>query len=172
MQLIRQRLSIVEVFLLVIIVASALSLSLAVYQDIQIHNRFYADLPRDNPFTINATPISRAQLPVRLILITSLLVSFLGARSRKFVGLVISILGLLALIVLYLQWWRHSFDIAEARHGSDSMEMSHTLYLRDGNWLDIGVFLASICALGWMVAILILHFRARRGSSSINNDLS
>jgi hypothetical protein len=142
--------------LLIVFVASALSSSLAVYRYIQVYDQFYAALSPEDHFTVSGTPISHAMLPIRLVLMTSLLISFIGVRSRKFGGRLLSTLGPLLLIGLYLQWWRHSFQLAEAFGDIESTkEMSHTLYLKDGNWLDIGVFLMSIGALCWVVVTLI-----------------
>ena len=161
MRLLRQRLSALDVFLLVILVIFTLSSSLAVYRDLQAYNQFSAASSEADHFTISGTPVSRAMLPTRLILLTSLLISFIGVRSRKFGGRLLSALGLLLFIGLYLQWWRHSFQVAEAfEYVEATKEMSHTLYLKDGNWLDIGVFLASVWALGWVVATLITQPKA------------
>ena len=102
---------------------------------------------------------------------TSLLISFIGVRSRKFGGRLLSTLGLLLVIGLYLQWWRHSFQVARAvEHIESTIEMSHTLYLKDGNWLDIGVFVASLWAFGWVVATLITRPKGSEESVSHNGS--
>jgi hypothetical protein len=160
MRFLRQRLSALDVFLLVILVISTLSSSLAVYRDKQVYDRFYEASSGDDHFTISGSPVSRAMLPIRLVLMTLLLISFIGVRSRKFGGKMLSALGLLLLIGLYLQWWRHSFQVAKSfEYIESTKEMSHTLYLKDGNWLDIGVFLASIVALGCVVATFIAQLK-------------
>jgi hypothetical protein len=164
MRLLRQRLRPLDVFLLVILVSFTLSSSLAVYRDLQVFNQFHAVSSTDDHFTISGNPISRARLPMRLVLMTSLLISFIGIRSRKFGGRLLSVLGLLLFIGLYLQWWRHSFQVARAvEQIGSTMEMSHTFYLKDGNWLDIGVFLASLLAFGWVVATLITKSKVSEG---------
>ena len=163
MGLLKQRLSALDHFLLIILVASALSTSWAVAKDIQAFNQFYAassadDHSTNDRFTISGSPTSHAMLPIRLLLMLSLLVSFIGIRSRKFLGRLLSTLTLLLLIGLYLQWWRHSFEMAKASQSIELIkQMSRTLYLKDANWLDIGVFFASISALGWMIATLIVQ---------------
>ena len=170
MRLLRQRLSALDGFLLLIFVASALSLSLAIYKDIQVYDQFFAASSPEDHFTLSGSPNSHTMLPIRLVLMMSLLLSVIGVRSGRFSGRLLSTLGLLLLIGLYLQWWRHSFLLAEAFGDIESTkEISHTLYLKDGNWLDIGVFLASICALGWVVANLITEPKVGRGSPSAHN---
>lgn len=49
--------------------------------------------------------------------------------------------------------------------------MSHTLYLKDGSWLDVGVFLASVWALGWVVVTLISKSKAGRWKVFHHNAL-
>ena len=170
MRLLRQRLSALDVFLLVILVSFTLSSSLVVYRDIQGFDQFDAASSTDDHFSISGNPISRARLPMRLVLMTSLLISFIGVRSRKFGGRLLSALGLLLLIGLYLQWWRHSFQVAKALEQIESTrEMSRTLYLKDGSWLDIGVFLASLLAFGWVVATLITQSKGSEGKFLSHN---
>ena len=157
MGLFKQRLSALDHFLLIILAASVLSASLAVARDIRAFNEFYTasstdDHSTNDHFTISGTPTSHAMLPIRLLLIVSLLASFIGVRSRKFLSRLMSGLVLLLLIGLYLRWWKHSFEMAKASENIELIrQMSRTLYLKDGNWLDIGVFFASISALGWVV---------------------
>jgi hypothetical protein len=162
MRLGRQRFSALDHFALAIFLASALSSLLAIYGDIQVFKRFYAASSQDDPFTLSGSPISHAMLPIRLVLMVSLLVCFIGVRSRKLGGRLLSTLVLLLLIGLYLLWWRHSFHRAEAsRHFGETI--THTLYLMDANWIDIGVFVLSIAAFGWVVVTLKTQLKGNEG---------
>ena len=68
---------------------------------------------------------------------------------------------------------RHSFQLAESFGDIESTkEMTHTLYLKDANWLDIGVFVLSIGALGWVVFTLLTNRKLVKGKDFGHNQVS
>lgn len=94
----------------------------------------------------------------------ALIVAFVGSRLKKLKGRIVYVSGLIGAILIYVEWWKYYFYLAEMTQSE--LELPNIIYLHSGNYWDICIAASiSLLLLREIGRLVVSPFRPRSYSN-------
>jgi len=102
-------------------------------------------------------------IKLRMIITACVAISLLGVWTKRFIGVLICLLGFIAVVAVYFWWHEISADILKgARLTYFPSDITHIGPFIYAVWWDIVVLVMIICLLMWLTKILAVILKENR----------
>lgn len=130
--------------------------------------QFYKEIEHLNWMTENRIMVDPYPIWTQMhaLFIVGFFLSIVGSLLRRRLTLIVSILGFMLVLLVYLWWYAYSYHdlklIAESNYPiSPASVAPRLLGLINASWLDIAILFAVVIVLAWQMKFLIGTFRHR-----------